>query len=667
MHDKQGTVYAFRTELKEWRSVRGQAPTSQPEHPSRATDSARSGRRIALGIGLLAVVAVLAWWFGRQPVTDYSATDWVLITQFENRTGEPELDGTLEYAMERDLSNSRHVHVFPRFRINDVLALMQLPPETQIDGEIGREISLRDGDVRFLVNGRIEKLSDAYTVYVDLVTPNDGMIRSSYTTETGDAAGILPGVRKIAGQIREALGENAGSIERSEAELERVTTPSLEALKLYSQANTMMMGIDRNRAVPVLQQALRVDPDFASAHLLLWYAMRERDQPDEAMTHLQRAVELAEDTTERERLFILATYYQFYLEDIPRALETFELLARLYPDHFWAVSNLASLNERLGYHDRAYPFQLRRADLRPSLGWHILEAARAAAIYGDEETRRMYATRTRDLIAQVPWMAPHVDMLAYQTQWLDGEYESLIDSLDRRTATPEWRDLDGDAAERYLVQSLYLSLGNMSGFRATSQQEISGGWLEALVDFDGSDPTSLKRHLDLAPKTFWTATLLATTGRTDEARDMLDDPETAQNTPKPFVVRDWKNLVVGEVALVEGRCEDAIDILEASVSNIRFKSKRHYLYGSMALAKAQTCAGLMEDAVETLEQARREKQWSIFEYAATYLWFRNQLYLRDLYEKLDKPVNSDAIVKEIDEMLVIAEPGFPIRDLLDRE
>jgi tetratricopeptide (TPR) repeat protein len=664
MHDKQGTVYAFRSELETWRSTRGHSPA---EVRVETTSQRKTGGRnnwIGIAMALPLAVILVSWWLASRPVSVEAVKGWVLITQFDNRTGEPELDGTLEYAMERELSNSRHVQVFPRFRINDALALMERTPDTRINGEIGREISLRDGEVRYLVNGRIEKLGETYTLYADLVTPADGVIRSSYSAVTPDAASILSVVRQVAGQIREALGEEEHSIERSAEELERVTTPSLEALKLYSQANTMMMGIDRQRAVPVLQQALHLDPDFASAHLLLWYALRDRDQLDEAMSHLERAVELAEDTTERERLFILATYYQFYLEDLPRAIETFELLARLYPDHFWAISNLASLNEKLGYHDRAYPYQLRRADLRPGPGWHILEAARAAAIYGDEQTREVYATRAQEL--QLPWIQPHLVMLPYETKWLDGEFESLSRSLDRWTSSSEWQDLDDDATGRYLVQSLYLSLGNMTAFRSISGQEISGGWLEALVDLDAGDHAPLDRHLDLAPKTFWTAMLLATAGRTEEARTMLDDPETTQNLQRQFGLRDWKNMAEGELAFAEERCDDAVALLGESVPNARYLSKRHYLFGANTLAMASACAGRLDDAIEILEQARREKQWSIFEYAATYLWFRNQLYLRDLYVSMDKPANADAIDMEIDEMLVIAQQGFPIKDLLFR-
>jgi tetratricopeptide (TPR) repeat protein len=669
MHDRQGTVYAYRTEIEAWRQQRGQRPASKPR-PQDLPQGELPGKRRPLVMTAAVVIALLAAvLIGRslsqRTVVGYGEKDWVLITHFDNRTGEPELDGTLEYAMERELSNSRYVRVLPRFRVNDVLQLMQLPPDTRIDAGVGREISLRDGAVRFIVDGRIEKLGDAYTLYADLIVPEDGVIASSFVTEVDEPAGVLPGVRRLAGDLRRALGEEVASIRRSEQELASVTTPSLEALRLYSQANAMMMGVDRMRAVPVLQEAVRIDPGFASAHLLLWYSLRDRNQIEQAMVHLQRAVELAEDTAERERLFILASYYQFYLEDIPKAIETYELLAGLHPDHFWAISNLASLNEMLGYHERAYSYQLRRADLRPGQGWQALEAARAAAIYGTDEDLAEYTAKARVIAGRQLWMAPHIDMLAFQRQWLLGDYQPLIAALDSLTAEEGWDTHDATGQIGYAVRSMYLSLGRLARFNALSPTGVDGGSIPPFVDHDRGDPEPLKSYLDLAPTTFWTATLLAATGRIGEAKKMIEDPEAEQNTPRPFVVRDWKNLAAGELALAEGRFEEAVSLLGESVPNIRYRSKMHYLHGARSLARAQAALGRLDEAVDTLEQARRERQWSVFEYAATYFWYRSQLYLMELYRSSGKPAGADAIAGEIRNLLAVADADFPVLDQLD--
>src|ERR1041385_1544338 len=73
------------------------------------------------GLAALVILAVSAALFysRRAPAIAFQNRDWVLIASFENRTGEKLLDGAMEYALERELSNSRFVNVTPRERVQD--------------------------------------------------------------------------------------------------------------------------------------------------------------------------------------------------------------------------------------------------------------------------------------------------------------------------------------------------------------------------------------------------------------------------------------------------------------------------------------------------------------------------------------------------------------------
>ena len=108
-------------------------------------------------LSLLGLGAGALWWMSRhsrppeEPLRAQALAidelDWVLISRFENRTGEPLFDGTLEYALERELSNSPQFRAVPRERIQDALHLMQKPFDSTVDSHLGREICLRDGDI----------------------------------------------------------------------------------------------------------------------------------------------------------------------------------------------------------------------------------------------------------------------------------------------------------------------------------------------------------------------------------------------------------------------------------------------------------------------------------------------------------------------------------------
>jgi hypothetical protein len=171
-HEKLGTVYAFKPEIDAWWQ-NGRSRLEQQEQGSKIPP-----RRFGLAVIAAAAAVVVAaagaglWlWLGRQPVLPFAERDWVLIADFENRTGKEVLDGTLEYALERELSNSRFVNVAPRERINDVLELMKRPLDTSIDAAMGREVSLRDGGIRALITGRVEKLDTTYVLSAVLVNP----------------------------------------------------------------------------------------------------------------------------------------------------------------------------------------------------------------------------------------------------------------------------------------------------------------------------------------------------------------------------------------------------------------------------------------------------------------------------------------------------------------
>ena len=230
-----------------------------------------------------------------------------------------------------------------------------------------------------------------------------------------------------------------------------------------------------------------------------------------------------------------------------------------------------------------------------------------------------------------------------------------------------WENAGDSDTVFHSVNSLYLGLGRLDEFLELSQSSADGGSIQPLLEYERGDSAPLNEYLDLAPTNFWTATLLAAAGRTDEARKVLESPESIQQTPRPPLrIKDSRNMAVGELALAEHRHEDAIAVLGESVPMIRFRSKLHYLYGAHSLARAYLAEGRIEDAIATLEQARLEKQWSIYEYAATYFWSRNQLYLIELYDQTGQSLKAEAIVDELRQLLVVADTNHPILIQLEK-
>jgi tetratricopeptide (TPR) repeat protein len=221
----------------------------------------------------------------------------------------------------------------------------------------------------------------------------------------------------------QAVENQAARIAGHTKKLEKVTTSSLHALLLYSSASELLLdahGVNL-AAIALLKEAIELDPQFVSAQALLVHALgagettlpvahgflsgKQEDGPN-----LTKMLELAGTVPDRERYFILGTYYEA-LRQIGKAVEQYETLVRLYPDHIWGINCLAELyHDKLRWPDAAVPYFVRRADLRPSDFVYNIEAWQLLSETRKPETAAIYRARaeklmTPQVIEQFPWQS----------------------------------------------------------------------------------------------------------------------------------------------------------------------------------------------------------------------------------------------------------------------
>jgi DNA-binding winged helix-turn-helix (wHTH) protein len=220
---------------------------ASPEEPAAPTPACKVTERrlpypkaVAVCLVLLAATGWVSWRSLHHTGPSVRASGWVLITDFDNRSGEPLFDGALEYAMEAELGDSHFVKVVPRQRVEDALRLMRKPADSRIDSTLGREICLRDGEIEALIKGRIEKLGKSYMLGIEVLNPVTGARVASVLQEDVAETRVAVAVRHIADRVRAVLGEDPRLARRGNERLESVATPSLKALQLYSQANRVI-------------------------------------------------------------------------------------------------------------------------------------------------------------------------------------------------------------------------------------------------------------------------------------------------------------------------------------------------------------------------------------------------------------------------------------------
>ena len=668
LHSERGTVYAYRSQLDAWWNNR--RPRLQQEEQVRPM---AAWRRLVLvlaaGTALVAALGVGLWWL-QPPPLPFEQRDWLLIADFENRTTEQVLDGTLEYALERELSNSRFVNVVPRQRINDTLRLMKKPLDAPIDSSLGQEICLRDGAIRALLTGRVEKLDTTYVLSAALVDPTQGVTVAGFSEEATGQKQIVPALRRLSDRVRQSLGEKLTLIQEAQQTLARVTTPSLRALQLYSQADALIAQDNSAAAEELLKQAVEEDPQFASAFIhLAWTVFNQGRPPEDYRPYAQRSYQLAETTGERERYFILGSYHRMNGEN-EEAIAAYQALLRLYPDHFWGLNNLAHLLWVEGRQAEAVPYQVRRADMRPNDFFAVIEAAQALS--ANLSQARPYVERARNLasaevVKQYPEETAWLELFPAWDYWSQGHVEEALREVNRVADSLHSRSGEEREVFAFYVALHYLPFGKLGAaeeiFQEIPKEAQWPRWPEAIACFLRDDPQALKDHFrryDHTPQARYTfpipAFLLIRAGLLPEAQKMIS---SLGETP------GWKihvNALAGELVLAQGQTEKAIPLLEQGLSEARNREMLHiFFFASESLARAWERQGDSEQALQVLEEASRARKefgelWPLSETLSMRLQWQRAKLLRNM----SREGEAQEIEAQLLQLLAYADPDHGI-------
>lgn len=626
---------------------------------------------MAAGVLLLALATGLGAWRWTQPRSrvEFSQRDWVLISQFENRTGQPVLDGTLEYALERELSNSRFVKVVPRQRIQDALRLLRKPPDAKLDAALGREVCLRDGDIQALLTGRVERVGSSYVLSVQVVDPARGVTLASFSEEDRADTELANAVRRLSSRVRESLGEEPRQVQEGVARLEKVTTPSLQALQLYSRANDLMVRSDgqwnakeftamQGQAAALLQQALTAEPDFASAHLLLAWSLDNVGRRKEAAPHFRRAFELADTVSDRERLFIQGSYYDF-AGDEEHARQAYEALLALYPDDFWTVNNLVGIYLKQQRISHISELIAHRADLRPRDFHSNFAAWRWLADHKQRERARVYYLRALALVnpeveQQQPEAIVELEAGPFYEAWARADFKTAANEAQKLKNKANIRTGDLQQATIFQLSGELLILGRLhEADQWADRISDPGERAFAKVDFPEAhqDVRALRAALleqlrlkaEVGPNT---VARLARAGLVRQAKVAL---KMISAWPYPADT----DFAAGEIALAQGRLPEAVAKLGAAVEAYREHESKYELLAAMALAKALERQGKTEEAIRVLAAA--------VESADPIFGTRDaRLRLAQLYRVQGRPKEAERLEQTVRQSLAFADPDHPL-------
>ena len=276
---------------------------------------------------LMAIGLVGAAWMGTNrrtpPRPGATGRPALAVMPFEDRTGDPAagwLSTGVPSMIVTSLAQTPGLDVIGTERLEaSFRELGRAPSDRTARGDVARHAG-----AGALLVGTLFKVESGLRLDVQLQEVDTGRVVAA---STGQGADLFAVVDAIARDVRDALDLANRPAGRP---LRDVTTASLEAYQLYTQAQRARHNNRMADARTLFEEALRIDPAFtlARAHLLTTLERLGENGAAEAERNIVRSQ--LDRLPERQRL--LAEAIQEYDVNAARALELLEQLISKYPD-----------------------------------------------------------------------------------------------------------------------------------------------------------------------------------------------------------------------------------------------------------------------------------------------------------------------------------------------
>ena len=364
-------------------------------------------------IGILSVALVLSIYmnFAGRPgeVVEIPPTS-VLIADFDNQTGDPLFEGSLEQALNIGIEGASFITAFSRGKARELIETIS--PGGSLDADGARLVAVREG-IKLVMSGSIAESGGGYSLRAAVVRPEDGEVLSEASISAKNKLEVLAAVSLLADEVREDLGDTS---EKEEGALdeETFTATSLEAMKNYTTAQDLMLVGNYEESLPYYEAAVAEDPNFGRAlsgwALSQYYLGRQ----DEAARLWEQALSKSANMTPRERYRTQGLYFIAVQGNYAKAAESFEMLVEKYPADSAGLNNLAVAYFSTLDFEKAQETGLKALEIYPTNEISLANYALYAMYAGDFETANLRARELLELDAThfMAWLPLAVGALA---------------------------------------------------------------------------------------------------------------------------------------------------------------------------------------------------------------------------------------------------------------
>jgi eukaryotic-like serine/threonine-protein kinase len=315
--------------------------------------------------------------------------DTIVLADFANSTGDAVFDDTLKTALNVSLRQSPFLNVLSDSEVAKTLEQMTRLPSTRLTPELARELCLRAGSKAYLA-GSIGSLGSEYVLGLKAVSCQSGDTLAAEQVTAATKEKVLDTLGEAASKLRGELGESLTTVQKFDVPLARATTSSLEALKAYSLGEKAYREKGQAAALPYHQHAIQLDPNFAMGYWAVGYDYFTLAELGRASEYYNKAFQLREHASEREKLEITADYYLNVTGELDKATQTYQEEIESYPREVAAYDNLGTLYADQGQYEKAAEITRKGLRLAPeSVTWYGHLANFAFALQRFDELRQI--------------------------------------------------------------------------------------------------------------------------------------------------------------------------------------------------------------------------------------------------------------------------------------
>ena len=300
-------------------------------------------QRLAItGALIVAIAAGIAWYVIKRQLAANSGTHApvsVLVADFANYTGDPELDNTLEPMLGLALEGASFVNAYSR---GDARKQAQkLPNPTDKLDEQSALLVARSQDVGVVITGDISLRGDTYDISAIALDAVSGKQIAKAEITVANKQEILPDLPKLAAPIRKALGDSTPAAKQFEEVSGGFTAASLEAVHQDTLGVEEQFAGNFQAAFDSFQKAAELDPKFPRAYTGMAAMAQNLGRPSDAIKYMNMAMQNVDRMTERER-YRNRGLYSLTTGDWQNCVQQYTELVKLYPADRVGQNNLAS-------------------------------------------------------------------------------------------------------------------------------------------------------------------------------------------------------------------------------------------------------------------------------------------------------------------------------------